>query len=66
MLMSPRSAIDAVVPPVVGSRQTEMNGSFSCFNELIAAIILGICINEKLDSCIRIPPLVEKKRRQVY
>jgi hypothetical protein len=38
-----------------------MNGSFSCFNELIAAIILGICINEKLDSCIRIPPLVEKK-----
>ena len=61
MLMSPRSAMDAVVPPVVGSRQTEMNGSFSCFNELMAAIILGICINEKLDSCILIPPLVEKK-----
>ena len=53
--------MDAVVPPVVGSRQTEMNGSFSCFNELMATIILGICINEKLDSCILIPPLVEKK-----
>ena len=52
--------MDAVVPPVVGSRQTEIKGSFSFFNELIAAIILGICINEKLDSCIRMPPDVEK------
>ena len=32
ILMSPRRAIDAVVPPVVGSRQTEIKGSFYCFN----------------------------------
>ena len=62
MFMSPSRAMDAVTPPVVGSRQTEIYGSFSCFSELIAAIILGICISDRqAASCIRIPPEQEKK-----
>ena len=43
-------------PPVVGSVKTEMKGRLVFDKEFTAITVLGICISDKIPSCILAPP----------
>ena len=49
----------AVVPPVVGSVSTLMNGIPASSSAISAADILAICIRLTAPSCMRMPPEAE-------
>ena len=59
MLMSPSIANEAVVPPVVGSVQSDTYGIFASANWASLAEVLAICINDKAASIMRAPPDLE-------
>ena len=54
--MSPNIAKEAETPPVVGSVKTEINGRLVFERALTAITVLGICISERIPSCILAPP----------
>ena len=54
--ISPNIAKLAVTPPVVGLASKTMYGNLAFLSLLIAIVVLGICISEKIPSCIRAPP----------
>jgi len=57
MLTSPNIARLAETPPVVGSVNTETNGTPAVPSRASAADVFAICSNENSASCIRAPPL---------
>ena len=59
-MTSPSIAKLAVTPPVVGSVNTEINGSFASCSIAKAAEIFAICISDNVPSCMRAPPDAEK------
>ncbi|OPZ08051.1 MAG: hypothetical protein BWZ10_02724 [candidate division BRC1 bacterium ADurb.BinA364] len=56
MIKSPSEANDAIVPPVVGFVKTVMNGMRALPSRAAAALVLAICISERMPSCMRAPP----------
>src|SRR5690554_3753536 len=65
ILRSPSIARLADTPPKTGSVITEIYGMPSCFMRSNTAAVLDICINERMASCIRAPPLAEKQTRGI-
>ena len=59
-ITSPRLAKLAVTPPVVGSVRMERKKPPFSPKRASAALVLAICIRERMPSCIRAPPLAEK------
>ncbi len=53
---SPSMAKDAVTPPVVGSVSTTTNGRPFSLMRSTAATVRGICISDRMPSCMRAPP----------
>ena len=43
-------------PPVVGSVKTDMKGKLLLASEFTAITVLGICIKDRIPSCILAPP----------
>ena len=62
-MISPREAKLAVTPPVVGSVKTEIYKSPFSEKRASAALVLAICIRERMPSCIRAPPLAANRIR---
>ena len=60
-MMSPKDAKLAVTPPVVGSVRTERYTRPVRANRSSAALVLAICMRDRIPSCIRAPPLAQKK-----
>ena len=58
IIISPSIAKDAVVPPNVGSVQSEMYGIFASDNKDSLPEVFASCIKENALSIIRAPPLL--------
>ena len=56
IIISPNIAKEADTPPVVGSVKTEIKGRLVFEREFTAMTVLGICMSDKIPSCILAPP----------
>ena len=57
MMMSPSMAKLADTPPIVGSVNSDTNGSCALVSSCNTAVVLAIWKSELTPSCIRAPPL---------
>ena len=54
--MSPSMAKEAVTPPVVGIGQHDDVGQARFLDQRTAMVLRGICISDRMPSCMRAPP----------